>query len=85
VPIPEGCDDISLDAQSKRIYISCESGFVAVVRQVDRDRYELVANVPTIKGAKTSAYDPTSKRLYVVVTRQAGKGGPEIWVYKAQP
>jgi DNA-binding beta-propeller fold protein YncE len=84
LPIPEGSDDMALDSQDQRIYISCSSGFVAVVRQIDADRYELVANVPTIKGAKTSSYDPTAKRLYVAVPRQAGKEGPEIWVYQAR-
>jgi len=84
IPIPEGSDDMSLDAQSKRIYISCSSGFVAVVRQIDADHYESVANVATVKGAKTSAYNPTTKRLYVAVPRQAGREGPEVWVYQAK-
>jgi DNA-binding beta-propeller fold protein YncE len=85
VPIPEGSDDMFLDPESKRIYISCSSGFVAVIRQLDRDRYESVANLATTKGAKTSTYDPTAKRLYVAVPRQAGKEGPEIWVYQGRP
>jgi DNA-binding beta-propeller fold protein YncE len=85
LPIPEGSDDMTLDATSKRIYISCNSGFVAVIRQIDADHYESVADVPTIKGAKTSLYDPTTKRLYVVVPRQAGKEGPEVWVFQARP
>lgn len=84
LPIPEGSDDMSLDAKAKRIYISCSSGFVAVIRQIDADHYESVANFPTVKGAKTSAYDPATKRLYVVVPRQAGKEGPEVWVYQAK-
>jgi DNA-binding beta-propeller fold protein YncE len=84
VPIPEGSDDMSLDAKSKRIYVSCNSGFVAVIRQVNADRYEFVGNVPTIKGAKTSAYDPAAQRLYLAVPRQPGKEGPEIWVYQAR-
>jgi YVTN family beta-propeller protein len=85
VPIPEGSDDIFFDGKSKRIYISCSSGFVAVICQVDRDNYESVANVATIKTAKTSTYDPTTRRLYVGVPRQAGKEGPEIWVYQGRP
>jgi hypothetical protein len=84
VPIPEGADDMFYDAKAKRIYISCGSGFVAVIRQVDADRYESVADVPTVKGAKTSCYDPGTQRLYVAVPRQAGKEGPEIWVYQAK-
>ena len=85
LPIPEGSDDMSLDAKAKRIYISCSSGFVAVIRQIDADHYESVANVPTIKGAKTSLYDAVTKRLYVVVPRQPQAEGPEVWVYQARP
>jgi len=75
---------MNLDAETKQIYISCSSGFVAVIHQIDRDRYESNANVATIKGAKTSAYNPATKRLYVVVPRQPGKEGPEVWVYQAR-
>jgi YVTN family beta-propeller protein len=85
VPIPEGVDDTFFDAETKQIYASCGSGFVAVIRQVDADRYEAVANVPTVKGAKTSYYDAATKRLCVAVPRQAGKEGPEIWIYQARP
>jgi DNA-binding beta-propeller fold protein YncE len=84
-PIPETADDMYLDADSKRIYVSCNSGFIAVLRQIDANHYESIANVPTVKGAKTSFYDPAVKRLYVAVPRQPGKAGPEIWVYQAQP
>jgi DNA-binding beta-propeller fold protein YncE len=85
VLIPDGSDDMFFDAKNKRIYVSCNTGFVAVVQQADRDHYESVANVKTIKGAKTSAFDPTTRRLYVAVPRQAGKDGPEIWVYRPRP
>jgi DNA-binding beta-propeller fold protein YncE len=85
MPIPEGSDDMFFDAVSKRIYISCSSGFVAVIRQSDADHYESVAQISTIKGAKTSAYDPSAKKLYLAVPRQPGKEGPEIWVYQARP
>jgi hypothetical protein len=85
VAIPEGIDDMSFDAKAKRIYASCGSGFVAVVRQVDADHYELAAKVETVKGAKTCCYDPATARLYLAVPRQEGKEGPEIWVYEATP
>jgi YVTN family beta-propeller protein len=85
IPIPEGSDDMSFDGDAKRIYISCSSGFVAVIRQIDADHYESVAMIATARGAKTSAYNPTTKRLYVVVPRQPGKEGPQVWVYQAKP
>jgi DNA-binding beta-propeller fold protein YncE len=84
VTISEGIDDMFFDAKAGRIYASCGSGSVAVVRQIDADQYESVANVPTIKGAKTSFYDAVTRRLYLAVPRQAGKEGPEIWVYQAK-
>jgi hypothetical protein len=85
VPIPEGVDDMFFDAKARRIYASCGSGFVAVVRQIDADHYQSLGNVPTIKGARTSYFDPGTGRLYVAVPRQAGKDGPEVWVYQARP
>jgi DNA-binding beta-propeller fold protein YncE len=84
VRIPDGIDDMFFDAQAKRIYASCASGSVAVIRQVDADHYERVANVSTIKGAKTCVYDADTRRLYLAVPRQPGKDGPEIWVYEAR-
>jgi DNA-binding beta-propeller fold protein YncE len=85
VPIPQGSDDMGYDPKAKRIYTSCNSGFVSVIRQVNADRYEAVADVPTAKGAKTSFYNAATQRLYVPVPRQPGKEGPEIWVYQARP
>jgi DNA-binding beta-propeller fold protein YncE len=85
VAIPEGIDDMFFDARARRIYASCGSGFVAVVRQADGDHYEVVAKVATIKGAKTSYFDADTARLYLAVPRHADKEGPEIWVYEAEP
>ncbi|HEV3299706.1 MAG TPA: hypothetical protein VG055_08695 [Planctomycetaceae bacterium] len=84
-PIPEGADDMFLDAESKLIYVSCNSGFVAVIRQVDADHYAPIGTIQTTKGAKTSFYDPALKRLYLAVPRLSGRNGPEIWVYQARP
>jgi YVTN family beta-propeller protein len=85
VAIPEGIDDMFFDARAKLIYASCGSGFVAVVRQRDADRYEMVAKVATSKGAKTCFYDEATAHLYLAVPRQEGKEGPTIWVYQANP
>jgi DNA-binding beta-propeller fold protein YncE len=82
VPIPEGVDDLFYDAKRKRLYASCADGFVAVIRQLDADRYELAERVSTAKNAKTSLLDSDSGRLFVAVPRQEGKLGPEIRVYR---
>jgi DNA-binding beta-propeller fold protein YncE len=85
VPIADGPDDLFHDPEFKRIYVSCNSGFVSVIRQIDSDHYESMANISTAKGAKTSFYDPALKRLYLAVPLQEGKDGPEVWVYQARP
>jgi hypothetical protein len=83
VPIPGDVDDVFYDAKRKRLYASCGEGFLAVVQIGEKDRYELVEKIPTVKGARTALFDPDSSRLYLVVPRREGKDGPEIWVYQA--
>ena len=83
VPIPGDTDDLFYDAKRQRLYASCGEGFLAVLRQADADHYELLEKVPTVKGARTCLFDPEAGRLYLVVPRQAGKEGPEVWVYQA--
>jgi DNA-binding beta-propeller fold protein YncE len=85
VDIPADTDDLFYDAKRKRIYVSCGEGYIAVIRQVDADHYELLDKVPTIKDARTCYFDPEAGRLYLAVPRQPGKAGPEIWVYQARP
>jgi glutamine cyclotransferase len=84
VPIPGEVDDVFFDAPRKRIYASCGEGFLAVIRQVDADHYDLLEKIATVKDARTSYWDPSTSRLYLGVPRQAGKKGPEIRVYQAK-
>ena len=78
-------DDVFYDAKRKRIYASCGEGYLAVIRQVDADHYELLEKVPTIKDARTCYFEAETGRLFLAAPRQAGKEGPEIWVYQARP
>jgi DNA-binding beta-propeller fold protein YncE len=82
VDIPQDIDDLQYDAKRKRLFASCGEGFLAVIRQTDADHYDLVEKVPTVKGAKTSLFDPATSRIFLAVPRQMGKPGPEIHVYK---
>jgi DNA-binding beta-propeller fold protein YncE len=88
VPIPGDVDDLSYDARRKLIYASCGDGAIAVIRQVDADRYESLGTVTTVKGARTSIFNPEDGRLYVAVPRRAERPDqqhPEVWVYRARP
>jgi DNA-binding beta-propeller fold protein YncE len=88
VPIPGDIDDLSFDARRGRIYASCGEGAIAVIRQVDADRYEPLVTIPTVKGARTSIFNADDGRLYLAVPRRADRPdqeNPEVWVYRALP
>ena len=84
IAVPPGIDDLFYDVKRKRLYASCGDGFIAVIRQLDADHYEVTEKAPTAKQAKTSYYDPETSRLFLGVPRQTGKDGPEIRVYKVR-
>jgi DNA-binding beta-propeller fold protein YncE len=85
IEIPEGVDDLWLDAKRKRLYASCGEGFLVTISLGEGDTYEVVEKIPTAKGASTSFFDAETSRLYLGVPRQEGKQGPEIRVFQAKP
>jgi len=68
-------DDMFYDRTRKRIYITGGAGFISVFQQQDPDHYQLLANVPSALGARTSGYwGKTGKgfdRFYVGVPARA--------------
>ena len=78
-------DDMWFDRPRKRIYAT-GSETTTVIRQVDADHYEQVAEVPTGFRAKTSIFVPELNRLYVAVS---GKGKPDaklaLQIFEVQP
>jgi DNA-binding beta-propeller fold protein YncE len=88
VPIPGDVDDLSFDARQGRIYASCGEGAIAVIRQIDADRYESLVTIATVKRARTSIFNPETGHLYLAVPRIAerpNQESPEVWVYQARP
>ncbi len=83
VAIPADSDDVLYDAKRKRIYASCGEGYLAVIKQLDADHYEMLEKIATVKDARTSFFDAETSRLYLAVPRQKDKKGPEIRVYQA--
>lgn len=79
-------DDMSFDADRKRIYVASGEGFIFVYQQIDPDRYERIAKIPTAIGARTSAYyGQVGKHnsLYLLVPARADRGA-ELWVYETR-
>lgn len=79
-------DDMAYDATRKRIYIPSGEGFIFVYQQIDPDRYERIAKIPSAIGARTSAYfGQVGKHnsLYLAVPARANTGA-ELWIYETR-
>ena len=76
-------DDIFYDAQAKRIYVSGGAGTIRVFTQKDANHYEVLGEVSTAEGARTSLFVPESRRLYLAVPDYGGQQA-EVRIYKAE-
>ena len=65
LPIGERVDAVAFDADNKLIFASNGDGTVSVIRQKSANEYESVGDIQTQKSAKTMAFDPKSKRLFL--------------------
>lgn len=74
-------DDLFYDPAHKRIYVSCGEGFIDVIEQRDADHYRLVARVPTVAGARTTAFSAGLNSLYLGVPRR-GDQPAELRIFK---
>jgi YVTN family beta-propeller protein len=83
LPVVGDSDDVFYDRTRKRIYASGGEGGISVYQQEDADRYKLITNVATTKGARTSFFSPDLNQLFVAVRRQ-GSEPAAIRVYSAQ-
>jgi len=75
-------DDMSYDAQHKRIYLAGD-GSVDVFEQKDADHYSLLAKVPGSFRAKTAILVPELNRYYLAVPHH-DKQEAEVRVYETQ-
>jgi hypothetical protein len=75
-------DDIFVDPQRRRLYVSCGEGVIDVLAQTS-DGYERVARIPTVAGARTSLFAVATDRLYLGVRATAAEPAA-IWVFRPQ-
>jgi DNA-binding beta-propeller fold protein YncE len=69
---PADADDIFVDAAQDRVYVSGGEGLTRVYARRGIDRFEVVGDLRTGPGARTSLFVPESHRLYVAVPRRGG-------------
>lgn len=65
VLIGEGCDGTAFNPNTKTAYSSNGEGTLTVVKEVSKDKFEVVANVPTKKGARTCTVDTKTNTVYL--------------------
>jgi DNA-binding beta-propeller fold protein YncE len=82
VPIGEGPDAARYDAKRGLVFSSNgRSGTLTVVREQTPDHYQVIANVPTQKSARTMALDDATGRVYL----SAAEFGPRPAPTSAEP
>ena len=76
-------DDLFVDAQRQRLYVSCGAGWVDVLQRRGAG-YERVGRLSTARGARTSLFLPETDRLYVAVPASPGEPAA-VWVLRPSP
>lgn len=61
----ERVDAVAYDPDNKLIFASNGDGTVSVIRQKSPNEYESVGDIRTQQSAKTMAFDPKTKRLFL--------------------
>ena len=65
-----GVDGGTFDPKTQQIFMSCGAdGVVTVIHEDSPDKYSVVQNVATAKGARTMALDPESNTIYTVTAQ----------------
>jgi YVTN family beta-propeller protein len=63
--IGDGCDGVAFDAGTKNIYTSNGEGTLTVIHEESADKFVVVENIVTKKGARTIAIDKATGLLYL--------------------
>jgi len=70
VPIGAGVDATWFDPETKYVLNSCgQDGVLTVIHEDSPDKYTVVENVPTEKGARTMALDPKTHTVYLAMAQ----------------
>ena len=64
VDIGGGVDAGAFNPKTQQIFMSCGEGVLTVIHQDSPDKYSVVQNVPTVRGARTMALDAASNTVY---------------------
>ena len=69
VDIGGGVDAGAFNPKTQQIFMSCGEGVLTVIHEDSPDKYSVVQNVPTVRGARTMALDAASNIVYTVTAQ----------------
>jgi YVTN family beta-propeller protein len=65
LPIGDGCDGIAFDIDTKNIFASNGEGSLSAFHEKSADEFEILATVPTKRGARTIVADQQTHWIYL--------------------
>lgn len=83
--ISSDSDDMFYDASSNLIFISCSSGYLDVVKQINAGSYEPLQNLTTGPLGRTSLFYPQQNELFVAVPQHDRFAAQLLTFSVAQP
>jgi DNA-binding beta-propeller fold protein YncE len=69
LPIGEGVDADRFDPDHKLAFASCGEGVLTVVKEDSPDKFSVVQNVKTERGARTMELDQKTHKIYLVTAK----------------
>jgi YVTN family beta-propeller protein len=73
LPVVGDSDDVFYDQSLQRVYATGGEGRISVYQQDDPDHYRSIADIVTVKGARTSTFYPEHKQFFVAAPRQGSQ------------
>ena len=83
IKIGDGCDGVAFDVSTKNIFTSNGEGTMSVIHEENKDKFNLIENIVTKKGARTISLDTKTHLLYLPTadfepTDSKSKGRPKM-------
>src|SRR3954469_2882789 len=69
LPIGDGVDADRFDPETKLAFASCGEGVLTVVKEDSPDKFSVVQNLKTERGARTMELDPKTHKIYLVTAK----------------
>jgi hypothetical protein len=76
LPIDSGVDAAGFDSKTNLAFSSNGEGTLTVIHQDSPDRYSVVANVPTKRGARTMTLEPKTHNVFLATAEYGPPPAP---------